>query len=97
MFQKRLNLFKQRLVYLLSNQNRNKPKVDDTSIFNISLILFFKGEKRRIDLDNLIKPVLDSFNGLVYKDDTQIFKLTAEKKYNEVVEGIFITIRKLTH
>jgi Holliday junction resolvase RusA-like endonuclease len=37
----------------------------------------------RPDLDNLLKSVLDAMNGLIYKDDSQIAKLTAYKHYSE--------------
>lgn len=34
------------------------------------------------DLDNLVKAVKDSLNGIVWKDDCQIVKLSAVKAYN---------------
>ena len=33
------------------------------------------------DLDNLIKAILDSLNGICYKDDNQIVELSSTKKY----------------
>ena len=38
---------------------------------------------KKPDTDNLIKAVLDALNGIAYKDDSQIYKITAEKKYSE--------------
>lgn len=35
------------------------------------------------DTDNLAKFVLDALNGVFYKDDSQIYKLSIEKKYGE--------------
>ena len=36
---------------------------------------------KRVDLDNLIKAVTDSMNGIMYEDDSQIVGLTAGKHY----------------
>tara|TARA_R110002096_G_scaffold113208_1_gene246244 strand:+ start:1891 stop:2202 length:312 start_codon:yes stop_codon:yes gene_type:complete len=35
------------------------------------------------DCDNLVKKPTDCMNGIVYLDDKQIYKLTAEKLYGE--------------
>ena len=54
-----------------------------------------KAEKKRMswgivrptkkpDIDNLIKSVLDSLNGIAYKDDSQIVTVVAEKFYSDV-------------
>lgn len=51
--------------------------------------------KTKPDLDNYIKAVLDSANGILYVDDCQIVKLTAEKKY-DLVPSIIINIKYLT-
>lgn len=46
---------------------------------------------KRPDLDNLIKFVKDCLNGTVYRDDSQIISLKAEKKYsNEPKTLIFV-------
>jgi crossover junction endodeoxyribonuclease RusA len=31
------------------------------------------------DVDNIIKPVLDALNGLVYEDDVQVHRVTSQK------------------
>lgn len=33
----------------------------------------------RFDLDNLIKRYLDTFNGIIYKDDSQVVEIRAKK------------------
>lgn len=33
------------------------------------------------DIDNLIKSVMDSFNGVIYKDDGQVVSIQARKQY----------------
>lgn len=35
------------------------------------------------DCDNLVKLPLDCMNGIVYIDDKQVYKLSAEKRYSE--------------
>ncbi len=40
---------------------------------------FFMGNKRKVDLDNLVKCVMDALNGRVYVDDSQIVALFAAK------------------
>ena len=69
-------------------------KNNDTSKFSIRMIFFFKREVGRIDLDNLIKPILDALTGIIYRDDTQVFQLRAEKRYNELIEGVSISIER---
>lgn len=46
---------------------------------------------KRPDLDNLIKLVADSCNGIVYEDDAQIVQLSARKVYGEE-EGINLEV-----
>lgn len=40
------------------------------------------------DLDNIIKFILDLFNGIVWKDDKIIFKINAEKLWSEKSQTI---------
>ena len=35
------------------------------------------------DIDNLVKSVLDGLNGIAFKDDSQIWRVTASKSYSE--------------
>lgn len=37
---------------------------------------------KKPDIDNCIKIIADSLNGVAYKDDTQIIRVTAEKHYS---------------
>lgn len=46
---------------------------------------------KRPDLDNYIKLVSDALNGLVWKDDSQIWKLHATKVYSDV-DSMFLTV-----
>ena len=46
------------------------------------------------DLDNLVKVCADAINGIVYLDDAQIVRLTAEKIYGQP-EGVTITVSQI--
>ena len=48
----------------------------------------------RPDLDNLIKILLDSANGIVYVDDAQVVEIHATKVYDEM-EGIYLSIEEI--
>lgn len=48
----------------------------------------------RPDLDNLVKFVLDVANGVLYEDDKQVAKITAEKTY-DIESRTEITITEL--
>ncbi len=46
----------------------------------------------RPDLDNILKAWLDALNGIVYRDDTQVVRVAAEKRYGpQALVTAFIT------
>ena len=47
---------------------------------------------KKPDLSNMIKLIEDSFNGMFYKDDSQITHLTAVKEYTDIDPFIYICI-----
>lgn len=48
---------------------------------------------KKPDIDNIVKIILDAMNKFAFKDDTQITKLSVEKKYGEE-EKIHIEIEE---
>ena len=48
--------------------------VDSTSEFGLRC-RFFRGDRRRVDCDNLIKAVSDAANGIAWGDDSQIVEV----------------------
>lgn len=46
----------------------------------------------RIDVDNILKAVLDAMNGVVFEDDRQIVKAVAEKRYSDV-PGVVVYVQ----
>ena len=49
---------------------------------------------KRPDIDNCTKAILDALNGLLYRDDSQIVKLTATKRYADR-PGVEIRVQTL--
>lgn len=49
---------------------------------------------KKPDLDNIIKAILDSLNGLAYKDDNQITQIISEKKYG-LTDRIIIILEEI--
>ena len=47
---------------------------------------------KKPDLDNLIKLVIDAFNGVLYKDDNLIYKISAEKVYHIYEDKIVLSL-----
>ena len=56
--------------------------------------LEIKYPKRKIDIDNIEKCVLDALNGIAYKDDCQVVELAGFKKFG-LDEKIIVTIEYL--
>ena len=46
----------------------------------VKVAIDFYYETDELDVDNIIKPVLDQLNGLVYEDDKQIVEITCRKQ-----------------
>jgi Holliday junction resolvase RusA-like endonuclease len=46
------------------------------------------------DLDNVIKAVLDGLNGVVFKDDAQVCRISADKWLSVDAEGVFVEVQE---
>lgn len=55
-------------------------RVSDTLRVEID---FYRSTRHRVDLDNLIKSILDALNFIAYDDDVQIVQLEARKDYDK--------------
>jgi Holliday junction resolvase RusA-like endonuclease len=49
---------------------------------------------KKPDLDNVIKAILDGCNGVAFRDDVQVIRLTAEKRYAEI-PGVMVEISEV--
>lgn len=54
---------------------------------------FRLGNKRRVDLDNLSKAILDALNGVAWKDDSCVMDLHLRKTASSDNPGVSIEIR----
>lgn len=79
--------------YQLEVKNQYKGKVIQGDC-DMEITLFFK-DKRRRDVDNYNKLVLDALEGIVFQDDSQIQKLTIIKNYSKEDPRIEIKIWQL--
>lgn len=59
-------------------------------------LVFLRDNKRRVDLGNLEKPVLDALNQICYLDDSQVKELHLYLSYNKQHPGVHITIEECT-
>lgn len=55
---------------------------------------FFAGQKRRRDIDNQVKLVMDALNGVVWGDDAQVQSLVAHRRgaVGDEVPGTWIVV-----
>ena len=53
---------------------------------------FKRKNKRKVDLDNLSKAVLDACNKIVWEDDVQIVDLRITKRVDKEEPGVMITV-----
>lgn len=66
-----------------------EPSISDNISVRIYLTL---PTKRRRDIDNVAKSVLDSMIGIIYKDDSQVSKLYIERCYEKGISKTKIII-----
>lgn len=50
---------------------------------------------KKPDIDNIVKIVLDSLNGIAFKDDSQVVELSTIKHYTEEEERIEFNLKEI--
>jgi Holliday junction resolvase RusA-like endonuclease len=87
--------FKEQIKENLTDEHPYPKEVKLEVIVSVSM-----DQKRlnAVDIDNLIKSVLDCFNGLVYEDDSQIVSIYGIKDVNSLIpiNALMVGIRKLS-
>ncbi len=73
-------------------------------ILDVRMIFFLPRPKKpkypypatRPDLDNLVKGLLDKFNGILWHDDAQIIELSIGKRYTDALhpEGVRVEVQE---
>jgi Holliday junction resolvase RusA-like endonuclease len=66
----------ERALSLLFKVQVGPGKVDSRSAFAVAC-RFFRSDRARVDVDNLLKSVLDAANGVVWADDSQVVEVRA--------------------
>ena len=56
-------------------------------------LLGFEMPCKKPDIDNCAKGVLDAMNGIIYKDDVQVIRLSLQKHYS-TEPGVYIMVRE---
>lgn len=54
--------------------------------------IFHTGKPKMMDLDNMVKSLLDAMQGLFFKNDRQVKRILAELDESEREEGVSFTI-----
>lgn len=70
---------KDTLKWEIKSQWHREPLTDDVVLD----IIFFFGNKRKNDIDNQIKIILDAAEGILFEDDSQVKELHIYKKYDK--------------
>lgn len=83
---------KNMLEYLQNTLGYKRDALEDR--LKVCIEIKFK-EKRKRDVDNYNKAILDSFNGVVWKDDEIIDELTTRKSYGNKENMIIITVESI--
>jgi len=55
-------------------------------------LVFVMPNKRRVDVDNLSKNVLDALKGIAYADDSQVLRLCASKRFDKDEPGVWVMV-----
>ncbi len=56
-------------------------------------LLFSLPHRRRVDLDNLSKAVLDACNEIIWEDDRQVVDLHLRKRHDKKNPGVSVKVR----
>jgi crossover junction endodeoxyribonuclease RusA len=67
-------------VFLIANKKANKKYFNDTIEMDVEISI---PDKRRRDIDNFSKAILDSLQGICYQDDCQIHRLILTKNFGK--------------
>lgn len=57
-------------------------------------MIFYRSNQQRIDVDNMVKQVLDAANGVAWEDDAQVMTVVAHKRFDRERPRTVISIRE---
>ena len=61
----------------------------------VKILFQYKENRKKIDVDNGFKLLIDSMKGIIFEDDCQIYKLSGEKEIGMMRNEIHIFIEEL--
>lgn len=59
-------------------------------------VFFIRGDRRYVDTDNLMKPIKDAMNNIIYVDDSQVKEEHIFLYYNKRAPGVVIQVHELS-
>ena len=81
---KSLRRYQERIKVFIKADN---PVIIDSTKKLFCSIYYFHRKKTEVDVDNICKPLIDAFKGMVIDDDNQLFAVLAVKIH--VLEDVF--------
>lgn len=84
-------------ILIKENLTEEHPYDIDTKLEVIVSVSMDAKRIKEVDIDNLIKSVLDCFNGLVFVDDSQILNVLGQKNIHPIgdINGLIVGVRKI--
>lgn len=88
----------QRELSVFANIQARKQNASFFKGEQLEVVLTFSVKNMRRDLDNMLKPVLDALQGIVFKNDCQIVRLICMKQGTQkAYELVFISVSEWKH
>ena len=79
---------KEALKWEIKSQWHKEPLDEDVCLN----IIFYFGNKRKNDIDNLLKCLLDSAEGILFTDDSLVTELHCYKEYDKENPRVEVTV-----
>ena len=87
----RVKAWQEHVAWIAQSEMRGEPTLTGDLAVSMTFSLH---DRRRRDLDNLSKGVLDAMNGIVFDDDRQVVDLHLRKQYSKEHPGVFVKVKQ---
>lgn len=78
--------------YRTMTMTKNHPQIPSKAIGAVFLV--FRGDRRRVDIDNILKALMDALNGAAYTDDSQIDGVAIRLHHNADNPGVYTQLHE---
>ena len=88
---KKVQMFKERLAWIVLSKKENRKII--STIWNRDIemdIEVYIHDRRRRDIDNMLKGIMDALKGVVYSDDSLVSSVRISKKMAEKPKTIIV-------